>query len=531
MLLTKLLSNSKPVCFRNTRILFPSSRFYSSEDKDSEKPEKKELEFKKTNNIQSFKVKQTTSSAAPSPIDPNNGILKLLKKDNKPYVPKLRHERLTYDYPGLPNEDEFAQAKKAANISRWSRYVPKILTAIVLAWGAYTVSVWFFDEETGSQSKDILSTEEFHKYVITHKEEVDEDHYLIEITPKFKFWQYAYQQDYPNKSIWNGDRIWSVDVKQPDIMVVRSYTPLPMYFLKSEYTRSGERKPLLKVINNDGEDCDKQGVMCLYIKKYKDGEVSRYVVNKNIGDEIELRGPNIEYKFPYHPLKQYFERPIFRDLPSKVEADNFSQRIIKQNKLPEFDNLNFYAAGTGIAPILQVLLSRNPYRGFVNIHYSAKKPGELKNLERFIFFLEKLDRVKMFYHYDTNPKSMLSPKDITKPIPSNYLSPQRLESIEGQSTTDPADMLKLRMEILNSDNSQDKSDLEEYKGPRYETAIEQALATSKIPKMPASLSIVCGPDGYVSYVAGDKDMVHHKQGDVKGLLGDKSWNNNNVYKL
>ena len=38
---------------------------------------------------------------------------------------------------------------------------------------------------------------------------------------------------------------------------------------------------------------------------------------------------------------------------------------------------------------------------------------------------------------------------------------------------------------------------------------------------PASLAIVCGPDGFIDYVAGAKDLVRNKQGPVNGLLGDK----------
>ena len=39
---------------------------------------------------------------------------------------------------------------------------------------------------------------------------------------------------------------------------------------------------------------------------------------------------------------------------------------------------------------------------------------------------------------------------------------------------------------------------------------------------PASLAIVCGPDGFIDYVAGAKDLVRNKQGPVNGLLGDKN---------
>lgn len=71
----------------------------------------------------------------------------------------------------------------------------------------------------------------------------------------------------------------------------------------------------------------------------------------------------------------------------------------------------------------------------------------------------------------------------------------------------------------------------EDRGEYFETALDQAIKTSKIPKKPASLAIVCGPEGYIDYVAGPKDLVRNEQGKIGGLLGEKNWDNSNVYKL
>ncbi|ODV78637.1 uncharacterized protein CANTADRAFT_22610 [Suhomyces tanzawaensis NRRL Y-17324] len=525
-----MLSRLRPITFRSPARV--ALRFNSKKSDPNHENSDKSVSQAKEEGLSEFKFKQKTSSSAPAPME-GNGVDKLLKKSNKPYIPKIKHDRLSFEYPGLPNQDKFnATAEKPKIIGRWTRYVPKIITAIVVLWGAYTVKVWFYAPEKGADSKELLDPNGFHKFVVTHKEEIDEDHYLIELHPKFNHWQYSYYNNYEKKSIWNGDRIWSVDVKQPDIMVVRAYTPLPLYFLKSEYTRSGERKPLLKVVNNDGEDYDKQGVMCLYIKKYGDGEVSKYVTNKEVGDEIELRGPNIEYKFPYHPLKQYHERPIFRDLPSKVEPESLVEKVKKINKIPDFDNLTFYAAGTGIAPALQILLSRNPYRGYVTIHYSAQKQGELKPLERFMYFLEKLDRVEVKTHYDTEPKTRLSSKDITEASPTKYLSPLRIE----KSELSPEEALKLRMSVLDGKDSDSKNETEltelsKEVVPRFENALQQAMVTSQQVKAPSALAIVCGPDGYVDFVAGPKNRATNEQGEVLGLMKGKGWDNTNTFKL
>lgn len=531
-----------PVLLAATKLLWRHS--YSQKKNGDDNPEKKDELSERAKEDISFPVTLKTSLSAPAPMSPDLGIESLMTKNKKPYIPKLKHERLTYDYPGLPNEDEFTKhsntVKKPKTVTRWTRHVPKILTAIVVLWGAYSVKVWFFQPEKGSDSKELLDPYEFHKFIITHKHQIDNDHFLIEIRPKFKNWQYSYYAHYENKSIWNGDRIWSVEIKQPQIMVLRAYTPLPLYFMKSERTRSGEKEPLLRVIDNDAEDYDKGGVMTLYIKKYDDGEVARYIVNKKIGDEIDVRGPHVEYKFPFHPLNQLHTRPIFRDLPSKIEAESLLETIKKDNGVPDVDNMTFYAAGTGIAPILQVLFSKNPYRGFTTIHYSAKTQTELGPLERYLFFLEKLDRVKLVKHIDSLPRDRLSKKDVKPPAARNYVSPMRQEienpsdSSENAEKPNPADALKLRMAILDDSqesNSESSKSSEVERAHRYESALQQAAVTSREKKADSALSIVCGPNGYVEYVAGGKLMTTNEQGPVNGLLGDKGWDSKNVFKL
>lgn len=59
--------------------------------------------------------------------------------------------------------------------------------------------------------------------------------------------------------------IWSVFIKDDDIQVERPYTPL--------------------------ESVDEYGQMVFWIKKYPSGEVGRWLHSKNVGDQVELRGP------------------------------------------------------------------------------------------------------------------------------------------------------------------------------------------------------------------------------------------------
>lgn len=527
----KFVPRTNTLCCLSVRLNHNDSKKSKSQN---DKPKQDEVSKKEDHEMSDFKVKSTSSLASPAPME-NTNIEHFMKKNKKPYIPKLKHERVSYDFPGLPNQDDFTkQARKDEKkpINRWSRYIPKILTGIVAIWAGYSIKVWVFPAEEGSDSQEVLDPNHFHKFIVTHKEPIDKDHYLIELTPKHNHWQYSFYTNYGHKSLWNGDKIWSVEIKQPQIMVVRSYTPLPLYFMKSEYTRSGERKPLLKVIPTGGNDYDKGGVLSLYVKRYDDGEVSKYIVDKEIGQELELRGPHIEYTFPYHPLKKYHERPQFNDLPSKVPPEIYLEKIKATNKLPDYDNITFYAAGTGIAPILQVLFSRNPYRGFVNVHYNARKPGELGDLGRFLFFLEKLDRAQFHFHYDNDSKSWLKVKDINKSSPSNYISPMRLETSQKLTSMTDEESLKLRKSILDGDNEINEKLIEfDQKVVHYDNALAHALVTSQQPKKPSSLSLVCGPDGYVSNIAGPLYKTTNEQGPVQGLLGKKGWNNTNTFKL
>ncbi|KAF7999836.1 hypothetical protein HF325_005685 [Metschnikowia pulcherrima] len=398
----------------------------------------------------------------------DNGIAKLMKKNVKPYIPKLNHQRLTYEYPGLPNEDDFTKhtdkIKKPKKISRWALVTPKLAVFAAVIWGAYVVKVWVYASDDDADSTELLDPDIFHKFVITHKHQIDADHYLIEVRPKYNNWQYSYYAHYDNKSIWNGEKMWSVEVKQPEIMVTRLYTPLPLYFMKSEITRAGKKEPLLRVIENDCEDHDKGGVMTFYIKRYDSGEVSRFIVDKNVGDELEIRGPHVDFKIPHHPLHALHERPIFRDLPSKVEAETLLESMKREHNVPDYDNLVFFGAGTGLP---------QSYRCF-------------------------------------SPETR---------IVGGYR--------------------RRKVEIANVDlrRSEEKKEKEEkpgsspIRGPWYENALQQARDLSLEKKQDPALAVVCGPDGYVGFVAGGKDLATGEQGPVKGLLGANGWNETNVHKL
>ena len=105
--------------------------------------------------------------------------------------------------------------------------------------------------------------------------------------------------------------------KQPQIQIVRAYTPLPP--------------------TQDGEN---GGVLRFLIRREHEGEVSNYIHSLPLGAKVELRGPNIEYMLP-------------QDVKEVV----------------------FVAGGTGIAPALQVAhaMFDRPFPGHVRFEQDKRK--------------------------------------------------------------------------------------------------------------------------------------------------------------
>ena len=108
----------------------------------------------------------------------------------------------------------------------------------------------------------------------------------------------------PSASIpWPHGVIWSVQIKQPQLQIGRSYTPLPPRTTNELSEREDENS--LKEIR-------------LLIRREPFGEVSSYLHRLPVGTPVELRGPHVEYRLP-----------------------------------PGAHRVLFLAGGTGIAPALQ----------------------------------------------------------------------------------------------------------------------------------------------------------------------------------
>ena len=103
--------------------------------------------------------------------------------------------------------------------------------------------------------------------------------------------------------------VWSVEIKQPQLQIARSYTPLP---------------PTGSLVGNAGGGSQpyypRSGDLRILVRREPQGEVSSYLHGLGMGAKLEFRGPHVEYT-----------------LPSDVKQ------------------VVFVAGGTGIAPALQIV--------------------------------------------------------------------------------------------------------------------------------------------------------------------------------
>ncbi|SGZ38746.1 related to Cytochrome c mitochondrial import factor CYC2 [Hanseniaspora guilliermondii] len=310
------------------------------------------------------------------------------------------------------------------------------------------------------QSKVELSNDYFVKYRISWRHFVDKDHYLLEIEPIKR------QQN----NLWKEHgyrKLWSIQVKQPQIHVVRHYTPLPLEHVDSE--NNGIK---LKVL----EDGDSSGKMMLYIKKYENGEVARWMSTLPIGNEIEIRGPYIDYQFPEAPADEIC-------LDRRFLNDGNDQVPVEALKYKPYD-VNFFTGGTGIVTPLQLMLTENPFKGKIQIIHACKNyQEELSPLIPFIDLLKSKNRLQM--HYFEDFKSELKNK---RKLNKLIKAPFPFESLDIPSI-----------------------------GASSSTTIKPVV------------SFVVGPEGFIANVCGPKYDLN--QGPITGYLDSRGWDNDTVYKL
>ncbi|CAG8971359.1 hypothetical protein HYALB_00005978 [Hymenoscyphus albidus] len=328
----------------------------------------------------------------------------------------------------------------------------------------------------------VFDPHRFTPFRLVKREEVSETAVVLTLRPE-KLPNPAHDNRGIYRRAWaNGT--WSVEFKQPQLMIAREYTPLP---------------PLPDV--KKGEEAD----LRFLIRKEKGGEMSGYLFGLSQGDVLGLRGPNVEYGF---------------------EGMEHVSEVV------------FVAGGTGIASALQaahVLLE-----GTLDADFKVK-PGEVVGAVKSHMKLREKEKEMKQKEEERKQEGeeKYTPHPHVKILWANRRSEDRHQS-------GPVSDIIASLKARHGEHFYIEYLVDEEKTFVNESVIQRALGSpheivrvmkdskgwvgmkslfghSKTVPLAVekdSLLMVSGPKGFVEYVAGAKKWENGKegQGEVGGLL-------------
>lgn len=495
-------------------------------------------------------------SAAPATIDPT--LKSLFKAPKIQYDPTTLSSSKSYSYkaPKSPNQlykDEISKRSKGK--SKFQKLLPSLLISFGACWGIFAYQYMTHDMNPNVDTDSaLLRVDKFLPWIISYKYQIDKDHFLIELTRRNRAEKLIH-----NQQLFNGDKIWSVEIMQPDINITRNFTPLPMYIAGIDpYNET----PHLRLVS----ELEHEGKFILIIKRYNNGEFSKWITNLNLLDEVNLRGPIVEFKSPFHPLNKYDERPQMAN-----KMDNIKPDPIYPENLPKPENLTFLGAGTGILPLFQMIYSKNPPKGFIDVWYSLHEESELlPQLKTLNFFVEQCGRVKFHYLIGSQGRRITF-DDLTQPTLPNFTGASDLRISEEifkeklkkekkqeilnqlQGGTQEGNISSTKTNNTSANISSAKIIIEPMEGVdtiplvderiKPETAYQQHTLSrllniyNKTPQQstPAtSLTLVCGPESYITFLTGKpnrNNLTGEDTAPIAGALKEKGWDQSNVIRL
>lgn len=315
------------------------------------------------------------------------------------------------------------------------------------------------------------------------------------------------------KRAWRAG-LWALEVKQPELMVARDYTPLP---------EEGE----VGVVDGDGEG----GKLRLYVRRMERGEVSNYLARMKVGDEVELRGPKLGFDL---------RARVGVEDRGEAEGENFGER----------KKVVFLAGGTGISPALQaakalldnprvemeVVWANRRREDCVGCDGGEQRGAVVAMLEEFRSKYEgrfkyscTVDREGTFIDAGTIAR-------VTQPTPSP--SAPALALTKGQSAWElwPSRGTSQKSIAISQPASTVNSDACSYHSSKELVVSDESDPHAGADSRPCqckdingspvrggkNLLMVSGPEGFVKHLAGAKVWGAGKemQGPVKGVIGD-----------
>jgi cytochrome-b5 reductase len=327
-------------------------------------------------------------------------------------------------------------------------------------------SAIYFIQSSTSDTKPLLNQQTFKSFEIVGKEDISSTNAIFTLrfpNPNAS----SLFQDFWKKGIW------SVEFKQPQLQVARSYTPLP----PTQWTSPEDLQFL--------------------IKREHGGEVSNFLHRLSQGDRIEIRGPHEECNIPQHVTRLVFLAGGTGIAPALQAAKVILERGLESKAIPGVEATD----GQLIKPKVTILWANRktedcmgrintPQRPFWSI-WPSKTETKVEVTARNNFEQMLLDMQEQ--HKDSFTIQHFVDEEGT------YIRPGDLHRVIATAEKHGA-----------ANSSKDARNLQEKK-----------------------LVMISGPDGFVSTFAGPKVWKEGKQvqGPLGGLIGRMGLSNWQVVKL
>lgn len=300
----------------------------------------------------------------------------------------------------------------------------------------------------------------FKTFKLVSKEQVSSTASIFTITPESP-------RQLISTAAWK-QGIWNVEFKQPQLQIVRAYTPLP---------------PALA----DEVDAEIPDELRFLIRKdARGGEMSSYLHRLPVGATIELRGPNIEY--PYTAIGE------------------------------DVKNVIFIAGGTGIAPAMQVA-----HAMFDGLNERQKKEKAL----HILWANRSREDCAGGVSSDATPVATPKPASSSWSWASIFSSTAKIANDTVAEVENEQLQPNAIVQQLNSLKSQSGERIslsyfvDEEKTYLHTGTIEHALSSIKdVTGQEKTQIIISGPPGFITYLAGPKVWQDgkEKQGPLGGRL-------------
>ncbi|KAI7041609.1 putative transporter [Hortaea werneckii] len=314
---------------------------------------------------------------------------------------------------------------------------------------------WAFHEYSGDGKGTTSTPGEFVRYTLVGKEEVSSTCSIFTLRP-------AAGTSIDTAELYDKRAISSVQFKQPQLQIARAYTILP---------------PI------EGQDPLE---LRFLIRKERNGEVSGYLHRLQLGADIEVRGPSVDYV-----------------LPEKI------------------GNVMFLAGGTGIAPAIQIA-SKVDDGVDVHILWACRQREDCAGGVSDTVSSPTSWGWNLFGWFGGNASS------------SERAHGTTAATSEANAVISQLDALKQKQAgALRTDYFVDEEG--SVVQPKTVTRLlQQVAAKPDNPSSPADrLLIVSGPDGFVNHWAGPKQWVGGRevQGPLGGVLSTLDLHGYKVIKL